>query len=75
MLARHGRGIGPPRDEQPILAKRRNEIFRNLGKQTLDDQPVERAYPRRDRQAVAKDDPSVGDGEPREPCLGLDRET
>src|SRR5580704_18692599 len=73
MLARHGLGIGPRSDEQPILAKRRDEIFRNIGKQTLDDHPVEGAYTRQDRQAIAKDDPGVGNGEPREPRLGLDR--
>jgi hypothetical protein len=68
-LARHGLGIGSRRDEQPVLAQRRDEIFRNLGKQTLDDHPVEGAYFRRDRQAIAKNDPGVGDGEPREARL------
>ncbi len=67
-------GSGRAATSRPSRAKHRDEIFRNLGKQTLDDDPVERANPWRDRQAIAKDDPGIGDTEPREPRLGLDRE-
>jgi hypothetical protein len=64
MLTRCGFVIGPRRDKHASPAKRRDEIFGNLGKQTLDDDPVERANVRQDRQAIAKDDPGIGDAEP-----------
>ncbi len=54
-------GSGRAATIRPPGPQRRDEIFGNLHQQTLDDDPVEKANIRRDRQAIAKDDAGIGD--------------
>jgi hypothetical protein len=58
-LVRHGLGIGPRRDEQPNLGKRCDDIFGNLGKQTLDDHPVEGPIPGKIAKPSPKTTPAL----------------